>query len=35
MKNDTEQNLKNRAAVLEQELAEVRSRIEACTAKNG
>jgi hypothetical protein len=27
--------LKNRAVVLERELAEVRSRIEACTAKNG
>jgi len=35
VKNDTEQKLKNRAAALEQELAEVRSRIEACTAKNG
>ncbi len=35
VKNATEQNLKNRAAALEQELAEVRNRIEACIAKNG
>jgi hypothetical protein len=27
--------LKNRAVALEKELAEVRSRIEACSAKNG
>ena len=33
--NETVQNLKNRAAALEQELAEVRSRIEAYSAKNG